>query len=61
MAKKIYGLGALLSLFVCLLVPFLLFMEKISESPYKTVFLIASVAWFVFATAWNIKNNPSES
>jgi hypothetical protein len=45
------GLLALLSLTVCLAAPVLYFLGHITEGSYKTVFLVASIGWFVFAVA----------
>ncbi len=59
MNKKIWGkmvsrifLGmAVLSLFLCLAAPFLYFSGRMSEAGYKSLFLAASVGWFVFSVA----------
>lgn len=48
--KGLFGALALLSLAACLAFPILYFLGRISERGYKTGFLIASIAWFVFAT-----------
>jgi hypothetical protein len=39
-----------MSLLSCLIAPVLFFLGKISETDYKGIFLLASIAWFVFAT-----------
>jgi hypothetical protein len=52
MSNIIYGFVSLLSLGVCLLAPVLFFLGKFTEKNYKLVFLIASIAWFIFATLW---------
>lgn len=49
--KGVLGGLAVLSLAGCLAAPVLYFLGRISESGYKTGFLAASVAWFVFAIA----------
>ncbi len=43
--------SALISLAICLAAPVLFFLGQIPERAYKTVFLMASIAWFVLATA----------
>jgi hypothetical protein len=52
MSNIIYALVSLLSLTVCLLAAVLYFLGKFTEHNYKLVFLIASLAWFIFATLW---------
>ncbi|MBD3414428.1 MAG: hypothetical protein GF421_08365 [Candidatus Aminicenantes bacterium] len=42
------GLG-LISLLLCLAAPFLYFWGRISEGSCKSLFLAASIAWFVFS------------
>lgn len=49
--KNLTGGLAVLSLVACLAAPILFFLGRISETSYKTVFLIASIAWFFFAIA----------
>ena len=49
--RALAGLLALLSLAVCLAAPVLFFLGRITEGSYKTTFLVASIAWFVFAVA----------
>jgi len=43
---------ALISLGVCLAAPVLFFLGRIAERTYKTGFLLASIGWFLLATAW---------
>ncbi len=52
MNKIIYAFVSLLSLAACILSPLLYFLGKLTEENYKLVFLIASLAWFIFATLW---------
>jgi len=40
---------AVLSLLFCLAAPFLCFFGRMSEGGYKSLFLAASVGWFVFS------------
>jgi hypothetical protein len=46
----IVRLLAVISLVVCLASAFWFFAGRISEGGYKTLFALASLAWFVFAT-----------
>lgn len=62
MIKRLSGFGAIVSFGVCLAVPVLYFVGKMSEGGYKLAFNLASVGWFVFATLWmrkKIKNTLS--
>jgi hypothetical protein len=52
MSNMIFAFVSLLSLAVCLFAPVLFFLGKMTEENYKLVFLIASIAWFIFATLW---------
>lgn len=52
MKNLIYIFFSLASLFVCLATPSLFFLGKMSEQGYKSLFLAASVSWFIFATLW---------
>lgn len=49
--KDLAGLLALLSLAACLAAPVLFFLGRLTEGSFKTTFLVASIAWFVFAVA----------
>lgn len=55
MERKIYGLLSLVSLALCLVFPIVHFLGKIQSGRFKTGFLLASIAWFVFATLWVIR------
>jgi len=48
--RSLMGGLALVSLGTCLAAPLLFFLGRISEGTYKTLFLLASAAWFVLAT-----------
>lgn len=50
--KILWGFLALVSLAVCLLSALGSFLGKLGLSQYKLIFLIASFAWFIFATLW---------
>jgi hypothetical protein len=47
--KGLLGGLALISLAACLAAPALYFLGRVTESGYKTAFLIASIGYFVFA------------
>jgi len=49
--RGITGGLALVSLALCLAAPVAFFLGRISEGSYRTAFLLASIAWFVLATA----------
>lgn len=49
--RQLAGGLALISLGVCLAAPVLYFLGRMTEASYKTAFLIASIAWFILATA----------
>ena len=51
--RLVSGALALVSLGICLALPVLSFMGRIAERTYKTGFLLASIAWFLLATAWS--------
>ena len=53
MIKPIAFIAAVVSLAVCLLAPVLYFAGRIEVEGYKTIFLIASIAWFVAATVYD--------
>lgn len=55
--RSVSGALALVSLGVCLAAPVLFFLGRIAERTYKTGFLLASVAWFLLATAWATAGN----
>jgi hypothetical protein len=50
--RLVSGGLAMVSLAVCLAAPVLFFLGRIAERTYKTGFLLASIAWFLLATAW---------
>jgi hypothetical protein len=60
--RRITGWLALVSLGLCLAAPIVFFLGRISEETYKKAFLLASIAWFILATARAMsgKNGPSE-
>ena len=61
MKTLIYASLSVASLVICLIVPFLYLWAKIGESQFKSIFLAASMAWFVFAILWNgMKKKPSD-
>jgi hypothetical protein len=50
--RMVSGGLALVSLGVCLAAPVFFFLGRIAERTYKTGFLLATIAWFILATAW---------
>ena len=55
MIKSIAAVAALLSLALCLIAPVWYFLGQYSVDSYKTIFLIASVVWFVAATVYDVQ------
>ena len=53
MIKPIALVAALVSLAACLVAPVLYFAGRVEVESYKTVFLIASIAWFIAATVYD--------
>ena len=53
MIKPIASVVALVSLVACLVAPVLYFAGRVEIDSYKTVFLIASIAWFVAAAVYD--------
>ncbi len=49
--KRVFQLLAVAALVVCMWAPIEVFVGAMSEQDYKSWFLAASVAWFLFATA----------
>jgi hypothetical protein len=49
----------LVSLALCLIFPIVHFMGKIKADRFKSGFLFASLAWFIFATLWAIRPKKS--
>ncbi len=57
MRKILWASLALVSLGVCLFSALLYFLGKLQASSYKTIFLVASLGWFIFATLWSTRPN----
>ena len=53
MIKPLASVVALVSLAVCLVAPVMYFVGQVEIDSYKTVFLIASLAWFVAAAVYD--------
>ena len=53
MIKPIASVVSLVSLAACLVAPVMYFAGRVEMDSYKTVFLIASVAWFVAAAVYD--------
>ena len=54
MIKSIAAVAALVSLALCLAAPVWYFRGEYSLDSYKTLFLIASVGWFVAAVVYDV-------
>ena len=52
MVKIGLGMLSLVSLAACLAAAVLYFYGRLSTQSFRFVFLLASIAWFVFATLW---------
>ena len=59
--RAILGLLALASLLTCLALPVMHFQGSLDNQTYKDYFLIASVAWFVFAISWAAQGKRSRA
>jgi len=55
MIKSIAAVAALVSLALCLAAPVWYFRGEYSLDSYKTIFLIASAAWFVAAVVYDAR------
>ena len=53
MIKPIASVVALVSLAACLVAPVMYFVGWVEIDSYKTVFLIASIAWFVAVAVYD--------
>ncbi len=53
MIKPIASVVALVSLAACLVAPVMYVAGRVEIGSYKTVFLIASIAWFVAAAVYD--------
>jgi len=53
MIKPIASVVALVSLAACLVAPVMYFVGRVEIDSYKTVFLIASIAWFVAVAVYD--------
>ncbi len=53
MIKPLASVVALVSLAVCLVAPVMYFAGRVEIESYKTVFLIASLAWFVAVAVYD--------
>ena len=51
--KIVTGGLAVFNLGLCLTAAVFVYLERLSEERFKTVFLLSSLAYFVLATAWS--------
>ena len=61
MIKSISAVVALVSLAFCLAVPVWYFRGEYSFDTYKTLFLVASVGWFVAAAVYDARRGRERS
>ncbi len=52
MPRIISGIFSLVSLALCLAFSVVHFLGRIDADRFKSGFLLASIAWFIFATLW---------
>lgn len=50
--KTLLAVLSLLNLALCVAAPVYFFAGRLAEDKYKLVLLLASIAYFIFATAW---------
>lgn len=50
--QPVFGIAAILALIACLASAILFFTGAATEAAFKSTFLVASIAWFVFAWLW---------
>jgi hypothetical protein len=61
MARVILGILALATLAACLVLPILYFQGSLDNPTFKQYFMVASVAWFVFAIPWAARGNRKQT
>jgi hypothetical protein len=59
LGRRLAAVLSLLALGICLGASVLVFLGRITEGTYKTAFLAASIAWFVFSIARGSSANRS--
>jgi len=59
MQRILFEVLAIISLVLCLVFPILRFLGKIEADRFKSGFLFASIAWFIFATLWATRTKKS--
>lgn len=50
--RYLYATLSIGCLAVCLAAPAMCFLGRLDEAAYKNILAVASLGWFVFATAW---------
>jgi hypothetical protein len=55
MKRRLFAVPALLSLTLCLAVPVLHFLGRLTVAQFRLYLLLASLGWFVFAPLWSLK------
>lgn len=52
MPRMLLGILSMVSLALCLVFPIIHFLGRIEADRFKSGFLLASIAWFIFAPLW---------
>lgn len=53
--RYVYATLSIACLAVCLTAPVMCFLGRLDEAAYKNILAVASLGWFVFATAWGAR------
>jgi EamA domain-containing membrane protein RarD len=59
MQRILFGILSMVSLALCLVFSIVYFLGKIKADRFKSGFLFASIAWFIFATLWATRAKKS--
>jgi len=54
LVKWILGIASVASLVVCIAISIAVFQGILDAGPFKSIFLIATLVWFVSATTWSL-------
>lgn len=52
--KWILGIASIASLVVCIAISMAVFQGILDADPFKSIFLLATLVWFVSATTWSL-------
>ena len=53
-ARWILGITSVASLVICIAISIAVFQGILDPGPFKSIFLIATLVWFVAATTWSL-------